>query len=108
MKNLTKTFHFKFILASALISVSLFFVVSCKTALYVPTEANLTQGTSLKDLQDGREIYSNRCGRCHWLHAPEKYSPDQWKTYLNKMRKRAKLNDAEYSLVEKYVNKGRQ
>ena len=108
MKNykqgLLSLIRFKFIY---LLFSGIFIVLSCKSALYLPTEAHTSAGISLKELQIGRELYVNRCGSCHTLYLPEQFTPTHWKSTLEVMKPKAKLTSAECNLITKYLNKGR-
>jgi len=49
------------------------FIQSCSksstdsSSLYTPTNADVTASATLLDLQQGRTLYINNCGRCHGL-----------------------------------------
>lgn len=80
--------------------------VSCTTKLYVPSDANVNkrETASLAELQQGKEIFSGKCGGCHKLHKPEKYQPEDWTKILEKMAPKAKLTTDQKALVFKYVS----
>ena len=40
-------------------------------SLYVPTTADVTSSATLADLQAGRSIFINSCGKCHSLYSPD-------------------------------------
>ncbi|MDD3079840.1 MAG: hypothetical protein PHH37_12165 [Paludibacter sp.] len=65
------------------------------------------QNTEIKvvsnDLQKGKEIYENKCGKCHKLFEPEKYKAKQWTKWVDKMAPKAKLNVEQKKLVYKYL-----
>lgn len=71
------------------ILIALLFVagVGCSTQLYTPTEANVNtvETASLAELQQGRDLFQNKCGKCHKLHKPEKHSREEWQKILAKM-----------------------
>jgi hypothetical protein len=77
-------------------------------SLYVPSASDVTTKATLADLQQGRTLYINDCGRCHGLYQPESYSPSQWKSLLPGMTSKTSLTAAEIVLVTKYVTKGQQ
>jgi hypothetical protein len=81
-------------------------LVSCTTKLYIPSEANVNkrEAASLAELQQGKEIFSNKCGRCHKLPKPEKHMPEEWTKILEKMAPKAKLTPDQKALVFKYVS----
>jgi hypothetical protein len=80
--------------------------VSCTTKLYIPSEANVNkrETASLAELQQGKEIFSNKCGRCHKLPKPEKHMPEEWTKILEKMAPKAKLTADQTALVFKYIS----
>lgn len=75
---------------------------------YVPSASNVTANATLMELQQGRALFINNCGRCHNLYLPESYTPAQWKSILTNMAPRTSLTSAEIQLVTKYVCKGQQ
>lgn len=76
-------------------------------SLYVPTAADVTSGASLADLQAGRSIFINDCGRCHSLYSPDSYSASNWKTIIPNMAGRAGLSATQATQVTKYVTRGK-
>jgi cytochrome c5 len=91
---------------TAIIIILVLAFVSCTTKLYIPSEANVNkrETASLAELQQGKEIYSNKCERCHKLPKPEKHQPEEWTKILKKMAVKAKLTDDQKTLVFKYVS----
>lgn len=88
------------------------FSVSCSknssSNLYQPTSADVTATATLTDLQQGRSLYVNYCGQCHYLYSPDDYSPTAWKSILSSMAPRTGMNSSEVTLVTKYVTRGKQ
>ena len=76
---------------------------SCKTQLYVPTEANATADATLVQLKQGRRLYVDNCGSCHALHLPNEYPAEKWKSDIEEMKERAKISDSEAQLIYKYL-----
>jgi hypothetical protein len=79
---------------------------SCTTKLYTPSDANVNkrETASLTELQQGKEIFSTKCGRCHKLPNPEKHQPEEWTNILGKMAPKAHLTAEQKALVFKYVS----
>ena len=75
-------------------------------SLYVPTTADVTSSASLADLQAGRSIFINNCGRCHNLYSPDSYSASDWKAIIPNMAGRAGLSATQATQVTKYVTRG--
>ena len=75
-------------------------------SLYVPTTADVTSRATLTDLQAGRSVFINSCGRCHNLYSPDNYSVASWKTIVPNMAARAGLSATETAQVTKYLTRG--
>lgn len=71
----------------------------CSPALYVPTSADVQPGTSLAMLQLGRQVYAERCGSCHRLHAPDSHRPEEWPALVQRMHQRARLDSVQQAAV---------
>ncbi len=76
-------------------------------SLYIPTATDVTPTATLADLQAGRSVYINNCGRCHNLYSPDSYSASSWKTIVPGMASRAGLSAIETTQVTKYVTRGK-
>lgn len=86
------------------LSVLAIFLFGCAVSLYVPTENDAKKyNTSLASLNKGRELYVNKCGRCHKAFATTNYTEVQWLPQINKMQKRAKVTDEEKELIYSYL-----
>lgn len=55
------------------------------------------------NVEEGKMLYSQKCGKCHDLKVIDNYTKDQWANILPKMGVKAKLTDAEYAQVNAYV-----
>jgi hypothetical protein len=51
----------------------------------------------------GHDLYVARCGSCHVLHRPGEYGEQEWRTWVRKMRVKAKLGDDQAELVARYL-----
>ena len=74
-------------------------------ALYVPTTTDVTATATLADLQAGRTVFINNCGKCHSYYAPDSYSAAIWKTIVPTMASRAGLSATETTQATKYVTR---
>lgn len=90
-------------IASSLRVLMLILSCSCSTALYIPTENQETSNVSLKDLKDGRSAYINKCGSCHTLIVPGKYSAKEWDKWVINMEPKAKITPLEKEQILKYL-----
>ena len=55
------------------------------------------------ELPDGRKLYTAKCAKCHKLYDPAKYDDEQWRTWMTKMSKKAKLKPAQTELLSRYL-----
>jgi hypothetical protein len=47
------------------------------------------------DIDRGKMVFTNRCGRCHGLPEPGLYSIDRWETIMASMAPKARLSKAD-------------
>jgi hypothetical protein len=84
-------------------------VVCCSPSLYKPTLADVECGKkeypdlTIGQMNQGMELYSNKCGSCHTLYKPKEVSRAKWDKILPEMKLEAKLSDKEYELISRYV-----
>ena len=76
-------------------------------SLYTPAAADVTASATLADLQAGRDLFINNCGKCHNLYNPDNFSATNWKSIVPNMASRAGLSTAQASQVTKYVTRGK-
>jgi len=81
------------------------FFVSCSSAMYIPKESSLISQEELIELRKGRALYINKCGSCHTLFLPEKYTAVQWKIQVEKMVPKTNLTSKETAEILQYVSK---
>jgi hypothetical protein len=89
------------IAAGLLISIA----IACSSALYIPDQNNVPAGSNIVDMQAGRNLYINKCGSCHALVLPEKYSAEQWPSLVDKMEIKSKISPEEKKLILEYLRK---
>lgn len=58
---------------------------------------------SAPDLLAGKQLFTNRCGRCHGLPDPVQYTVKRWETIMVLMAPRAKLSKQEQVHVTAWV-----
>ena len=90
----------------ALALATLLSLAGCSAALYVPTDEDATPAASLDDLHQGRALYVHKCGSCHVLQLPERFTQSKWEQHLREMAPRARLNDQEKQLIWKFLLAG--
>ncbi|MEI2740488.1 MAG: hypothetical protein V9F01_17075 [Chitinophagaceae bacterium] len=55
------------------------------------------------DIETGKIIFANRCGRCHDLPKPEQFNSQRWDGILSYMIPRARLTDEQGVHVTAYL-----
>ncbi len=58
---------------------------------------------STAQINKGKDIYNNSCGKCHDLKKPEEFTFKQWKHILPEMCEKSKLSADETALVKAWV-----
>jgi cytochrome c5 len=92
--------------------VFVYFAMACSKKVVpvipVPTTPPVVNATfSEADLAQGKQLYENNCAKCHKLYAPDSYDKANWETIVNRMARKAKITDAEKSLVFHYLTNGK-
>jgi hypothetical protein len=88
---------------------ALLLLVACAPALLRPTVEDEQRaqvrysGMTLVRLNQGHQLYIEKCGGCHNLFTPPQFSEEKWKKVLPDMAKRSSMNAAQYELVEQYI-----
>jgi len=76
------------------------------SALYVPKSSDVTATATLQELQQGRVLYIDNCGKCHGFYNPDGFTPTQWRSVLSSMAPKTSMTGSEVNLVTKYVTRG--
>lgn len=58
------------------------------------------------ELAQGKLLFESKCGNCHDLPVPKKYSKEKWIPIMESMYKKAKMTVADRDLVYNYVTAG--
>jgi cytochrome c2 len=90
-----------------LAAFSILFFSACTSSAskyYEPTAANAEKANlPLETLIAGRTIYMERCGECHNLYKPSRYTAEEWPKYVNKMQGKAKITDDQKMNIIAYL-----
>jgi cytochrome c5 len=62
-----------------------------------------TAAYTAQQIESGKMIYDNNCGKCHTLYAPGRYDQAHWVKIMNAMVPKAKLNETDGGLARAYV-----
>lgn len=58
---------------------------------------------SATDLKAAQKIYVTKCAKCHKMYEPTAYTDEEWSTWMLKMKKKAKLKDEPFRLINGYT-----
>ncbi|MBK7378589.1 MAG: hypothetical protein IPJ03_06235 [Ignavibacteriales bacterium] len=58
----------------------------------------------LTKFPEGRDLYLSKCTSCHRAYEREMFTAEKWKTALEEMTVKAKLNDEEKTLILNYLS----
>jgi hypothetical protein len=101
------------LVAGLILPVIMLLPAGCKkggtdtSALYVPTKADTTASATLLELQQGRVLYIDNCGKCHGFFNPDHFNKSQWTSNMSSMAPKTSMTSEETTLVSKYVNRGK-
>jgi len=70
--------------------------------LLVLTFVVATQSSASEQAQV-RDLYANKCGRCHRAYEPQEYSAGQWQSWMQTMRGKAGLTTNQYEQLTTYL-----
>lgn len=87
-----------------LIVLSLVFLMGCTATKKVATATSAPQKASAETIAQGKDLYENRCGKCHKLFAPTDYAVKQWPEILNSMQSKAKITDEQKAQIYAYLS----
>ena len=91
------------------IGVLLLAFAGCAAPLLIPTRQDLAlapangNGANLDSIREGYILYVNKCGGCHYLYRPTKFTEEKWRKELPEMAGKAKLSQQQQELVLKYL-----
>jgi hypothetical protein len=82
----------------------------CSPKPYIPTSGQISYAqrtwpdADSSFLFNGYDLYKNKCGNCHYLFKPDRYTQEQWGHILSEMKTKAKLTDEEYLKIKIYLS----
>jgi len=65
--------------------------------------ANRT-GLPATETETGRKIYFVKCAKCHKFYDPTQYSDVEWKMWMGKMKRKAKLSDEQEMMLSTFID----
>jgi len=90
-----------------IIILSVILLLGCSTSKKATTTV-VTPPTSVPTevASQGKELYENRCAKCHKLFAASDYTVKQWPGILNSMQGKAKITDEQKNQIFAYLYAG--
>lgn len=71
-----------------------------------PSDTAKVQATFAKyPDSEGKQIFLDKCGKCHKYRIPEYYTAEKWPGIIDVMARKAKLNDGQKAAVLDFVKK---
>lgn len=59
---------------------------------------------SPKETEAARKLYTAKCAKCHKFYDPAKYAETEWRDWMTKMSKKAKLKPDQKELLSRYLD----
>jgi hypothetical protein len=72
-------------------------------ALAVAHPAKSADELTAKETTTARKIYVAKCAKCHRFYEPTKYPEPDWRTWIEKMSKKSKLEGEQARLLTQYL-----
>ena len=72
-----------------------------------PPPAAVQPGVSgslaVPEIVDARKLYASKCARCHKFYDPLDYGEAEWRAWMRKMTKKARLKPDQAELLTRYL-----
>src|SRR5438552_10278892 len=80
-------------------------VAGCAGSVGATDRAPAQPHPAADPLAEGRKLYVAKCAKCHKFYNPGNYSDQEWKIWMGKMSKKARLKPEQQAAVSEYVEK---
>lgn len=86
-----------------------FILWSCSPTFFPPVESDVAfakthwNDASFAQLNDGYHLYKNKCGSCHYLYRPDKFSREKWTHEISEMSKKISLDSSMVAKITLYI-----
>lgn len=74
------------------------------TALAGCTTASDAADTHGDEAAIAHKMYVAKCAKCHKFHDPVRYSDEEWRMWMRKMIKKAKLTEEQAKMLSRYID----
>ena len=69
----------------------------------LPPLAPNTSGLTSEELEGATRLYTAKCARCHKFYRPADYSDVEWRSWMTKMSRKARLKAEQKELLSRYL-----
>lgn len=77
---------------------------SCSPKIVPSAPVNgIVQETLSIAAAEGKSLYEHNCAKCHTLYDPTKFTAEEWTPILQRMQKKAHIDDAERDKIYAYI-----
>src|SRR5262245_19173844 len=59
---------------------------------------------SLDEFNEGARLYRAKCARCHKFYNPADYNDAEWRSWMTKMNRKARLKPEQAQLLSRYLD----
>ena len=80
-----------------------FILYSCTSSQPVNKGTSTNAVLKAESITQGRTLYESNCGKCHDLPAVASFNDEKWKSVIDWMAPKAKLNTQQSEMVLSYV-----
>jgi cytochrome c553 len=69
---------------------------------FLPVSAGAEE-LSAGEIKIAKKLYVAKCAKCHKFYDPAKYSETEWRKWMDKMSRKAKLKPDQKEILSKYL-----
>ena len=78
-------------------------VARTETSPVAAAESHITGSLSAEELRRASSLYTVKCARCHKFYNPADYSDAEWRAWMMKMSRKARLKPEQAQLLSRYL-----
>jgi mono/diheme cytochrome c family protein len=78
-------------------------VAMMTAALAEAAEPSPASALTPRELAAGRKLYAAKCAGCHKLYEPSRYDAEKWNYWMDKMQRKTRLKDEQYTALSRYL-----
>ena len=60
-------------------------------------------GLSVQEVTDATKLYVAKCARCHKFYNPAEYHDAEWRSWMTKMSRKARLKPDQQEMLSRYL-----